>query len=429
MALGAGSPAIDAGSNTGCPTTDQRGVTRPQGSQCDIGAYEYDSADIDVLIGGSPLESYTLGGGQIVTPYYNGLAGGPVVVQSTNGVNIFTSEHRNFQTSFSETLGYPDNQLTTKYWFTRYAYNANVKTWLLVANPSGSSADVNIYIGNLVTPLESFSLGAGASVSKFYDGVANGPVVVQSTNGVNILASEHRNYQTSFSETLGYPDNQLTTKYWFTRYAYNANVKTWLLVTNPSGSSADVSIYIGDLVTPLESFSLAAGASVSKFYDGVANGPVVVQSTNGVNILASEHRNYQTSFSETLGFPDNQLTTKYHFTKYAYNANVKTWLLITNPSNTSADVSVYVGNSGTPQESFSLGAGASVSKFYDGVANGPVVVMSTNGVNILASEHRNYQTSFSETLGYPDNQLTTKYWFTRYAYNANVKTWLLITCP
>jgi CSLREA domain-containing protein len=40
-ALLAGSPAIDAGTNTGCPTTDQRGITRPQGARCDIGAYEY----------------------------------------------------------------------------------------------------------------------------------------------------------------------------------------------------------------------------------------------------------------------------------------------------------------------------------------------------------------------------------------------------
>jgi hypothetical protein len=39
-ALLAGSPAINAGSNTGCPSTDQRGVTRPQGLACDIGAYE-----------------------------------------------------------------------------------------------------------------------------------------------------------------------------------------------------------------------------------------------------------------------------------------------------------------------------------------------------------------------------------------------------
>jgi hypothetical protein len=40
-ALLAGSPAIDAGTNTGCPATDQRGITRPQGARCDIGAYEY----------------------------------------------------------------------------------------------------------------------------------------------------------------------------------------------------------------------------------------------------------------------------------------------------------------------------------------------------------------------------------------------------
>jgi len=35
-----GSAAIDAGDSTSCPTTDQRGVTRPQGAHCDIGAYE-----------------------------------------------------------------------------------------------------------------------------------------------------------------------------------------------------------------------------------------------------------------------------------------------------------------------------------------------------------------------------------------------------
>lgn len=40
-ALLPGSPGIDAGDNSGCPATDQRGVARPQGSACDIGAYEY----------------------------------------------------------------------------------------------------------------------------------------------------------------------------------------------------------------------------------------------------------------------------------------------------------------------------------------------------------------------------------------------------
>jgi CSLREA domain-containing protein len=39
-ALLAGSPAIDAASSADCPTTDQRGVARPQGAGCDIGSFE-----------------------------------------------------------------------------------------------------------------------------------------------------------------------------------------------------------------------------------------------------------------------------------------------------------------------------------------------------------------------------------------------------
>jgi CSLREA domain-containing protein len=41
LALLAGSPAIDAGTSAGCPATDQRGVARPLGAACDIGAYEF----------------------------------------------------------------------------------------------------------------------------------------------------------------------------------------------------------------------------------------------------------------------------------------------------------------------------------------------------------------------------------------------------
>jgi hypothetical protein len=40
MALAAGSPAIDAGGACPPPATDQRGIARPQGTGCDLGAYE-----------------------------------------------------------------------------------------------------------------------------------------------------------------------------------------------------------------------------------------------------------------------------------------------------------------------------------------------------------------------------------------------------
>jgi hypothetical protein len=39
-ALLSGSAAVDAGTDSGCPAYDQRGVVRPYGSHCDIGAYE-----------------------------------------------------------------------------------------------------------------------------------------------------------------------------------------------------------------------------------------------------------------------------------------------------------------------------------------------------------------------------------------------------
>ncbi|MCB0186453.1 MAG: right-handed parallel beta-helix repeat-containing protein, partial [Caldilineaceae bacterium] len=41
IALNAGSVAIDAGDDTRCPATDQRGVMRPAGAHCDIGAFEF----------------------------------------------------------------------------------------------------------------------------------------------------------------------------------------------------------------------------------------------------------------------------------------------------------------------------------------------------------------------------------------------------
>ena len=41
MALGAGSPAINAANAATCPAADQRGANRQANGQCDIGAYEY----------------------------------------------------------------------------------------------------------------------------------------------------------------------------------------------------------------------------------------------------------------------------------------------------------------------------------------------------------------------------------------------------
>jgi predicted outer membrane repeat protein len=48
-ALASNSPAINAGTALACPSADQRGVARPQGGACDIGAYEYRSPHLTVI--------------------------------------------------------------------------------------------------------------------------------------------------------------------------------------------------------------------------------------------------------------------------------------------------------------------------------------------------------------------------------------------
>ncbi len=54
-----GSSAIDAGNDAACPSTDQRGVARPQGAHCDIGAYEEDGTVIDYIFYAKPTASGT----------------------------------------------------------------------------------------------------------------------------------------------------------------------------------------------------------------------------------------------------------------------------------------------------------------------------------------------------------------------------------
>lgn len=57
----AASPAIDAGSNIGCPATDARGVVRPQGKRCDIGAYEVEAEGYWITTANGKLLHYGAG--------------------------------------------------------------------------------------------------------------------------------------------------------------------------------------------------------------------------------------------------------------------------------------------------------------------------------------------------------------------------------
>ena len=104
MALGVGSPAIDAGTNTGCPALDQRSIPRPVGATCDIGAFELGytiSGSIGVTGAGTTL-SYTDGPDKTVTADSNGDYSLAVSYDWTGVVTpslagyTFTPDHRSY---------------------------------------------------------------------------------------------------------------------------------------------------------------------------------------------------------------------------------------------------------------------------------------------------------------------------------------------
>lgn len=104
MALGAGSPAIDAGAHfSSCAATDQRGVIRPQGPRCDIGAFEVVVLSISGNAGAAGVHvSYDEGGPKSVTSDINGNYSFPVpygwsgIATPGKGGDLLTPEFREY---------------------------------------------------------------------------------------------------------------------------------------------------------------------------------------------------------------------------------------------------------------------------------------------------------------------------------------------
>ena len=121
-ALGIGSPAIDTGSTSNCPSTDQRGLPRPfdgdnDGSAiCDMGAYEWQTATLSVDVIGSGKvnkspDKLTYTAGETVTltaiPNYGWLFSGwsGDISSKINPVEVIVMGEMHFTASFVEVVG------------------------------------------------------------------------------------------------------------------------------------------------------------------------------------------------------------------------------------------------------------------------------------------------------------------------------------
>jgi CSLREA domain-containing protein len=102
-AIDAGNPAVPGGSDTACPLTDQRGMPRPEGSACDIGAFERAG---DLSVSGMSPNTAGNGGSVVAIVYGSGfvpgtalqlaragetpIAGDPVAIDETGSVAVAT---------------------------------------------------------------------------------------------------------------------------------------------------------------------------------------------------------------------------------------------------------------------------------------------------------------------------------------------------
>lgn len=131
MALRAGSPAIDAGNDTNCPSTDQRRVTRPQGSHCDMGAYEYQPPASTPTATFTPSSTSTATPTATFTPTSTPTSA-PTLVPTNLALNKSVSVSSFQDSSHTGNMAVDGNFAT--YWQSRKATGRNVlpSEWIVV---------------------------------------------------------------------------------------------------------------------------------------------------------------------------------------------------------------------------------------------------------------------------------------------------------
>jgi len=252
----------------------------------------------------------------------------------------------------------------------------------------------------------------------------NGPLVTSAN--ADIISSTRVLFSgVSYSELMGFPADQVTNNYWFPYYN-NVAMASQLRVSNVGGASTTITVTYGDNI-PLDSYTLAAGAATRLFYP-INSGPLHVTSSNS-NILTTIRVLYGNSYSEISGYPAGQLTREYYYPVYD-NVNASSQLRVSNVGGVATTITVYGANNAVI-DSYELAVGEATRKNYVGVNTGPLHVVSSDS-DILSTQRLLYTTpsfgSYYELTGFPDDQLTTDYYFPWYN-NVAMSSQLRIAVP
>jgi hypothetical protein len=250
---------------------------------------------------------------------------GPVIVQSSGNVPIIASIRDSWWdgstwSSYSQLMGLPSGQLSTKYVFPAYN-NVSLDDQLRFGNVGTATTTVTVTIGGVVRG--SYILAPNESRRVYYPDVDSGPVIVQSSGNVPIIASIRDSWWdgskwSSYFQLMGLPGSLLSNTYLFPLYD-NVSVDAQLRVGNVGMSATSVTVTIGGVIQ--DTYGLNPGQSIRVYYAGVNDGPMIVQSSGNVPIIASirdslwDGSNWS-SYSQLMGLPASQLSSIYFFPAY-----------------------------------------------------------------------------------------------------------------
>ena len=395
--------------------------------------------NIDVVVAGTLEAQFFVAAGGSARTNLPGINNGPAKITHASLSSMIAAERVTYtingvNTSFMEMMGLPNSRLDTTYWLPWYN-NVDLDTQLRFANTTNQQATVSVFIGGQEMQGSPFTLAAGESTRRSFAGINSGPVRIQSNR--NIVAAERLIYKvngvnTSFTEIMALPNNQVDNIYWLPWYN-NVGLDTQLRIANASNSPATVHIYIAGAEMTGSPFNLAVGESTRKSFPGINNGPVRIESDQ--NVVAAERLIYKvngvnTSFSEMMALPEGQLDTTYWLPLYN-NVGLDTQLRFANTTSSMASVRIYVNGQEMQGSPFTLAGGQSTRQSFAGINNGPVRIVST--VPIVAAERliykvNNIPVSFTEMMALPDSQLDATYWFPWYN-NVDLDTQLRFGVP
>jgi hypothetical protein len=222
----------------------------------------------------------------------------------------------------------------------------------------------------------------------------------------------------SFAQLMGLPAEKLSTKYYFPAYN-NVTLDGQLRIGNVGNSATTVTVTIAGVLRG--TYPLNPSEAVRINYAGLDAGPVVVESSGGIPIIAALRDAYfvsgkLVSFVQLMGLPQEQLSTNYNFPAYN-NVTLDGQLRFGNVGNSATTVTVTIG--GVVRGTYPLNPSEAVRVNYAGLDAGPVVVSSSGGVPIIAALRDAYFVngvieSFAQLMGLPLEQLSTGYYFPAY---------------